>query len=80
MHHDVTVGLTKVQAEYVRSLINEEAESVGEEIGKHEPCFDDGGKMDDLTEALEMCELLVHKFEIAIADGIRRHLNDVRRK
>lgn len=79
MHHDVVVGLTGVQAEYVRGLINAEAESLAEELGKCAPCMDDDGKASELNKSLELCELLVNKFERAIDEGIKRNLNDLRR-
>lgn len=79
MHHDVFVGLTGVQAEYARSLINAEAESLAEELGQHEACADDNDKVAELTEALEMCDLLVNKFERAIDEGVKRNIRDAMR-
>lgn len=79
MHHDVVVGLTGMQAEYVRSLINAETESLAEELGKCPPCMDDDGKASELNKALELCELLVNKFERAIDEGIKRNLDALRR-
>lgn len=74
--HDVWLGLTGVQAEYARSLINAEAEGLAEEMGKCEACQDDDGKVAELTEALEMCDLIVNKLERAIDEGIRRNHED----
>ena len=80
MHHDVLLGLTGVQAEYARSLITAEAESLAEELGRHEACADANEKVAELTEALEMCDLLVNKLERAIDGGIRRNLRDETRR
>lgn len=80
MHHDVLLGLTGVQAEYARSLINAEAESLAEELGRHEACAADNDKVAELTESLEMCDLLVNKLERAIDEGIRRNYQERTRR
>lgn len=79
-HHDVWLGLTGVQAEYARSIINAEAESLAEELGRHEACADDNDKVAELTESLEMCDLLVTKLERAIDEGIRRNHEEQMRR
>lgn len=73
MHNDVVIGLTGVQAEYIRALLDSECNDVCAELGGGESQYD-GTPKSDLEECAEMCELLIRKFERAIDEGIKRNL------
>lgn len=75
MHNDVVIGLTGVHAEYIRSILDAEANSVAEELGR----TPDGDWHDELEETLQACEFLVQKFTRVIGEGITRSISDNRR-
>lgn len=79
MHHDVVVGLTGVQAEYIRGLLNAEADDVCAEMGGQTTSKHSGTESSDLEECWAMCELLIQKFDSAISEGIAKNLYDQRR-
>jgi hypothetical protein len=62
-YHDVRLGLTALQAEYMRAVLSHEADSVAEEIGA-KPDEDA-----ELEETAEMLELLIGKLDRAIEEG-----------
>ncbi len=65
-YHDVWLGLTALQAEYMRLVLGYEADGVAEEIGA-KPDEDA-----ELEEAAEMLELLIAKLDRAIEEGRRK--------
>jgi hypothetical protein len=67
MYHDVLLGLTGVQAEYLRSIVNREADEVAQDLESGSPSADEA----DLKESLSYCELIVNKLTNAIDDFIR---------
>lgn len=67
MYHDVLLGLTGVQAEYLRSIVNREADEVAQDLESGSPSADAA----DLEESLSYCELIVNKLTNAIDDFIR---------
>ena len=67
MHHDVSLGLTAVQAEYLRSIVDKEADELAQELESGSPSI----AVSDLEESLSYCEMIVNKLTTAIAEGIR---------
>ncbi len=67
MYHEVLLGLTGVQAEYLRSIVNQEAEEIAQELESGDP----SAAIADLEASLTYCEMIVNKLTDAIADGIR---------
>ena len=67
MYHDVVLGLTGVQAEYLRSIVDKEADELAQELESDSPST----AVADLEESLSYCEMIVNKLTNAIDDGIR---------
>ena len=67
MYHDVVLGLTGVQAEYLRSIVDKEADELAQELESDGPST----AVADLEESLSYCEMIVNKLTNAIDDGIR---------
>jgi len=67
MYHDVVLGLTGVQAEYLRGIVNREADELAEDLESGSPSM----AIADLEESLSYCEMIVNKLTNAIDDGIR---------
>lgn len=67
MYHDVLLGLTGVQAEYLRSIVDKEAGELAQELESGSPSV----AVSDLEESLSCCEMIVNKLTNVIAEGIR---------
>jgi hypothetical protein len=67
MYHEVLLGLTGVQAEYLRSIVDREADDIAQDIESGSP----SAALDELEESLSYCEIIVNKLTEAIDDGIR---------
>jgi hypothetical protein len=67
MYHDVSLGLTGVQAEYLRSIVDKEADELAQELESDSQSV----AVSDLEESLSCCEMIVNKLTNAIAEGIR---------
>jgi hypothetical protein len=67
MYHDIYLGLTGVQAEYLRSIVDKEADELAQELESDSPSV----AASDLEESLSYCEMIVNKLTNAIAEGIR---------
>jgi hypothetical protein len=61
------LGLTGVQAEYLRSIVDREADELAQDLESGSPSM----SADDLEESLSYCELIVNKLTNAIDEGIR---------
>lgn len=68
MYHDVLLGLTGVQAEYLRSIVDKEADELAQELESDSPSV----AASDLEESLSCCEMIVNKLTNAIAAGMRQ--------
>jgi len=72
MHNDVTLGLTAVQAEYLRGIVDYEGDRLAKLLGN--TSGDDMGQRElDWERGLTVCEMIVDKLTRAIADGIRHN-------
>lgn len=60
-YHDVRLGLTALQAEYLRQVLDAKADSIAEELG--------GREDEELEEAIQYLEVIVAKLDRAIEEG-----------
>jgi hypothetical protein len=67
MYNEVLLGLTGVQAEYLRSIVDREADDLAQDLESGSP----SAPIADLEESLSYCEVIVNKLTEAIDDGIR---------
>jgi hypothetical protein len=72
MHNDVTLGLTAVQAEYLRGIVDSEGDRLAKRLGK--TIGDDMSQRElEWERGLTLCEVIVSKLTSAIAIGIRHN-------
>jgi hypothetical protein len=73
-YHDVIVGLTAVQAEWLRGVIDEAANAATEELHRTRSA----GAANETEETIALAEVVLEKFDRAIADGIRQRVTGSR--